>query len=142
MPDPQNGPAKLSKQSRHPPISQFIPRELRQPVTLSALGLAPMARTSMPETAVNENGKAFAPKNKVGPSWQRLMTTPACNAAYPENGSELQLCVFVASRTNGRHNQRSLLLSKHIGHGKMLHGCRAREKSQQIPSRKTAAWCS
>jgi hypothetical protein len=74
----------------------------------------------MPEAVINEYCKALAAENEIGVPRHRLVSPPAGDAGDPQNGRELQLGGFVASRANSSHDLRALFLRKYIGHGGSL----------------------
>ena len=69
-----------------------------------------MLRATVPETAVNEDSDALVLKDEVGATGQRLVSPPAGDARGTQDGRQFQLSVFVASRADGGHDLRALML--------------------------------
>lgn len=59
-----------------------------------------MARTAMPEAAVDEKCNALITKNEVGPARQRLMTTPSSQAVRAKKSDHRKFGLFVTARTH------------------------------------------
>ena len=87
----------------------------------------------MPETAVNEYGKALAVEDEIGLAGQGLVATPAGDAVGPENGGELQFCGAISRGTNRGHDLRTLPLGEHVGHREIrsteMAACESRSSS-------------
>ncbi len=75
-----------------------------------------MFRTSVPKTAINEDGEPLCTEDEVRPAKHRPVTPPTGNAVGSEFRDQPKLGGLVAVRANGRHNGRALPFGKDVSH--------------------------
>lgn len=101
---------------RHQTISHFVARDFSPPECGIALGLCAMLGTTMPETAVNEDGEPLFGENKIRFAEDFLMPPPTCNFVRPKKRYQRQFCLLVPARADARHQIRSLMFCEKIHH--------------------------
>jgi hypothetical protein len=120
LPQPDDGPACGAEAAFDIVVAFSVAAELGEPVCTIAARLAAVLWATVPETAVNEDGKALAPKDEIGTAWQRLMAAPAGDAGGTKDGRELKFGVFIAARADGCHDLAALCLCEYVGHEESL----------------------
>jgi hypothetical protein len=116
LPKPEHCPACLGQGSFDNRVSLLVAAEFRKPILAIAAWFTAMLGAPMPETTVNEDGKALWAKSKIGAADKRLVAPPASYSIGTQNGSQLLLSVFVAARSDSGHDQRALFLCEYVRH--------------------------
>jgi len=65
LPNPQHPPARFAQDPRHRSIPGLVPGQLGRPPAGPGRGLRRMFRTTVPETAIHEDGSALAASAKL-----------------------------------------------------------------------------
>jgi len=86
----------------------------------SGVGHSAVRWAAMPKTAVNKNGDALSPEDKIGSSGERLMPLPTGNAGRAQDHHEFQLGVLVAARADHSHDLGPFYFGENIGHASSL----------------------
>jgi len=70
----------------------------------------------MPEAAIHKDGNPKFRENEIWFTEYRLMTPPTYNVVLPENPNQCQLCIFVSTPPDSRHDVASLFCAKNVRH--------------------------
>jgi hypothetical protein len=120
LPDSEHSPTVATQGAIHLPVSLLIPGEFVAPIGSALFDMKGMFWTSMPETAVHENGGPKPPENKIGFAWHFSMPLPAADAMRAEKFGKCLLRFLISARTDARHPFRSLQSGKKISHARKL----------------------
>ena len=75
-----------------------------------------MLRAAVPKTAIHKYSQSFPSKSEVGSAGQVLVSAPAGYLTSAENGSELELGILIAARTNRSHDLRAFSFCEYVCH--------------------------
>jgi len=96
-PDAEHAPASSAEKLGRTTIAGSIAGDLLQPVFPVVLRHAAVPPTTVPKAAVDEDGKALAAEDEIGPAGQWSVAEPTRDAGSPQDRHQLQLGGFIDS---------------------------------------------
>jgi hypothetical protein len=89
LPQPDDGPACGAEGAFDCGVALSVAAKFGEPVCTVAARLSAVLWATVPETAVNEDGEALAPKDEIGVASHGLVPAPAGDAGGAQDRSEL-----------------------------------------------------
>jgi hypothetical protein len=90
LPNPEDAPETLAKQSRDFLVADFVSGNLRRPKTFPRFWHPAVPPAAVPKASIYEDSQTFLAKHEIGLTGQVLIATPAGNAIHPEDRNEFK----------------------------------------------------
>jgi hypothetical protein len=115
-PHTKNAPTGLAQSAIGQAVSRSVSGDFVFPIRPIVVRHPKMPAAAVPEASVNEDSEAFAAKDEIRASWQRLVSPPASNPVCAENCDQFQLSACVSFRADCSHYPRAFFSGENVCH--------------------------
>jgi hypothetical protein len=114
FPNPNNSPFPPAQFTGHLSITLAVAGDFGIPKLPVRFRAAITARTTMPETTINEDSQTSFPKKEIRLAEDLLIPAPSTNAVPPEQLYQNEFCGLVATAPDTGHDFGSFGLSENV----------------------------